>query len=490
MLRCPWLPIPALVLLGLVAGAGAALPPPPDGEPPERPAAGGGPLRPAPPGDDPAPPPAAQPFPAWSPPPAPAGPAVARDHVVVSFEPRLPGWQRRQIAAAAGGVGFKAAQMGRFVKVGVARGDSVEALVGRLSGVPGVLLAEPDPLCWGLAVAVAEAADKRTFSDPLVFFQWTFERIRLPRALDLNSTDGDGVIVAVIDSGVASGDGTAFPARRGLDLEGTRFLPGIDLVDGGPPHDEGVGPIRFGHGTFIAAQIAATVNNGLSGASIAHRATILPIRVIGTNNVGFFSDVADGIDFAVAQGARVINLSLGGRQGSTVVQNAIIRAHQAGVVIVAAAGNEAQDPDFGDDVAFPARYPQVIAVGATRFSDQRASYSNPGPGLDLMAPAGENPGATVGGGLPDAAVAPTFVVNPASGQVLYADFAATGTSFAAPQVAGGVALLMALGVRDPEVIRSLLIVTARDLGAPGLDNDTGEGLIDLFEAHRGLGFSF
>jgi subtilisin family serine protease len=495
MARLHRLLLSTAVLLGLagLSPAATALPPV-SGEPPDRPALGDdGPA--AGPAEE-GPPPAApeEPLSAWFAP-AGRGPAVARGHVVVRFARDVPGWQRRQIVQAAGGISFKAARMGSFAKVGVAAGDAPEALVERLSGMPGIVSAELDPIARALGLEARAAPDKRRFTDPLVNLQWSYDRIRLPEALDLNATDGQGVIVAVIDSGVASGSGASFPARRGLDLEATAFLPGADFVDGGPPYDEGSGggspsSPRFGHGTYVAAQIAATVNNGLAGASVAPRATILPLRVLGTSGQGFFSDVADAIDFAVNQGARVINLSLGGSQGAEFLQAAIRRAHQAGVVIVAAAGNEAEEPDFGGDVAFPARYPEVIAVGSSAFDDTRADYSNHGPGLDLMAPAGEDPSVLVGQGRRDAAVSTSFVHDPVSGETIYASFFGTGTSFAAPQAAGVAALLVALGVRDPAAIRLLLIETARDLAERGRDDQTGAGLLDAFEAHRGFGFAF
>lgn len=425
---------------------------------------------------------------------------VARDHVVVRFAPEMPEWQRRQIVAAAGGADYRRARRDRFARVDVAPGDSVAGLLSRLHGVPGVVSAEPDPLCWAPALrvravparAAAAAAD---FTDPLFSLQWTLQRIRLVEAAGLNSTGGDGVIVAVIDTGVASGGGSAFPGRRGLDLADARFLPGLDLVNGGPPFDEGSGTNdpaspRFGHGTFVASQIAAGVDNGISGAGVAPRVTILPIRVLGLDGSGTFSDVAEGIDFAVAQGAKVINMSLGGSEGADFLQAAVRRAVAAGVVVVAASGNEADDPDPPSDVAFPARYPEVIAVGASGFDDRRADYSNPGPNLEMMAPAGNDAGADVGNGLPDGAVAPSFVHFPVSGNTVYGTFSGNGTSFSAPQVAGGVALLVALGIDDPKVIRDLLRITDRDLAAIGFDNDTGHGLLDLLEAHRGLGFSF
>lgn len=491
-----------LILLsaaGTAAGFGGPHRPPGDGEGPQGPWAGGpdsppGPGGDAPPGDEGPPPSSGSPgvlaLPHRAQPPA---AQVAADHVIVRFEAGVPGWMRRQIVTAAGADAFKSARHGAFVRAGVAPGDTVEGLLGRLGGVPGVVAAEVDPLCWGL---IREVAAKASYSDPYFADQWSYARIHLPEAIDLNPTGGDGVIVAVIDSGVASGDGDAFPAIRGLDLTGTRFLPGLDLVGGGPPYDEGVGigggadAVRFGHGTFVASQIAATVNNGISGGSIAPRVTILPIRVLGANNTGTFADVAEGIDYAVAQGARVINMSLGGSQGAGFLEDSLRRAVAAGVVVVAAAGNEAEDLDFSGDVSFPARYPEVIAVGASTFADRRAGYSNSGPNLEVMAPAGQSASNIVGNNFRDAALAPSFLYDPVSGETLYTTFWATGTSFASPQVAGAAALLIAAGVDDPAAVRELLDATVRDLGDPGFDQDTGHGLVDLLEAHRGLGFNF
>lgn len=421
----------------------------------------------------------------------------APNHIVAEFANHLPEWQRRQIAQAAGGISFKALGSGRLARIGLAPGEPPEALVARLGALPGVVRAERDPIAYGLAheISLASRGAKRGFSDPSFASQWELARIRLPEARDVNSTDGEGVIVAVLDSGVAIGGGAAYPDRRGLDLAGIRLLPGLDLVSGGAPVDRGVAlsstsPVLFGHGTFAAAQIVAAVDNGIGGASIAPRATLLPVRVLGTSNFGLFSDIAAGIDFAVAQGAKVINMSLGGRAGAGFLEAAIDRAHRAGVVIVASAGNEANDPDPPSDVLFPARYPQVIAVGATAFDDTRAPYSNPGAGLDLVAPAGANSLREVAPGQRDAALAPSFLVDPRTGAATYSMFWATGTSFASPQVAGAAALLIALGIDDPDLVRALLVDNTVDRGPRGRDDETGAGRLELRRAHRGVGFSF
>jgi serine protease len=362
-----------------------------------------------------------------------------------------------------------------------------------------VVWAEIDPLVRAAHSRVTAAAAP---SDPLYPRQWHLHRIGVEEALDRNPTNGAGVIVAVIDSGVAFGGGARFPARTAPDLEGTRILPGLDLVDGGPPWDEGTASdpdrpfqsLRFGHGTFVASVIAATIDNGLAGASVAPEVGILPVRVLDVDGFGTTSQVAEGIHFAIAQGAQVINLSLGASQGASAMAEAVAAAARAGALVVAAAGNEAEDGLFDDelgrDVAFPARYPQAIAVGATGFDDQRAPYSNFGPSLDLVAPAGRTTGSFRAATCATASSPPASCTTRATGETVYAAFWATGTSFAAPHVAGAAALLFALGIDDPQAVRTMLEQTARDLAEPGFDETTGHGLLDAASAHRGIGFTF
>lgn len=420
---------------------------------------------------------------------------VAADHVVVRFRDEVPAWQRESVSKGAGGRAYRPARFADFARVDVNRDRPLAEVLQALRASPTVLWAELDPVYSGAGREVVSLPSHQPINDPFFPFQWTLERIRFHEALDLNSTGGRGVVVAVIDSGVAAGIGATFPQRRGVDLQGVTFLPGFDFVDGGPAFDLGVavgsGPVarqpRFGHGTFAAAQIAAGVNNGIAGAGIASEVTILPVRVLDPLNATNAAVVAEAINFAVGAGADVINLSLGGREGFGPLQQAVESAVRAGVVIVAAAGNEGQDDDPPADVSFPARYEGVIAVGATNFDGGRAGYSTTGPSLDLMAPAGENAGSERGQ-TRDAALAPSFLHDPVTGETVYAGFFANGTSFAAPQVAAAAALLMALGVDDPEAVRFVLEETARDLAAPGFDPQTGQGLLDLLRAHQGLGF--
>lgn len=423
----------------------------------------------------------------------------ADDHIVVRFTAGVPGWQQEAIAAGLGSPRLTRPRAGQWVRVDVPPGETPEQLAERFRDHPSVAWAETDGLVratYDGRVVAAAATD-----DPFFTQQWHMQRIGLDEALSRNPVAGGGVIVAVLDGGVAFGNGATFPFRRGVDLAATPFAPGFDFVDrDDQPFDEGSAAdparpnqtIRFGHGTFAASIIAATANNRVAGTGVAPRATILPVRVLGTNGSGTFSGVAEGITFAADSGARVINMSLGGVGGSQALAEAVADAHRRGAVLVAAAGNEANDPEFeedlDEDVAFPARYPQVIAVGATTFSDARAGYSNFGPSLDLMAPGGGN-NQMVGDGILDGVLATSFLFDPVSGQSIYGGFWSTGTSWAAPHVAGLAALLISLGVDDPDAVRVMLELTSRDLFAPGFDTTSGHGLIDAASAHRGLGLT-
>lgn len=429
----------------------------------------------------------------------------APGHVLVRFESGLAPGLAKQIASGLGAPLVRPARFGDFSRVEVPAGRTAEQVVAAFRAHPSVRWAETDPLVRAAATSVHATAGLTTGAaatdDPFFSSQWHLERIGLDEALRRNPADGAGVIVAVLDSGVAFGSGTRYPNRPVPDLESARFVPGFDFVDNDPvaldlgiAGDDTPTGIRFSHGSFAASIIAATVNNGLAGAGIAPRAAIMPVRVLGIDGSGFSSDIAEGIRFAVDNGARVINLSLGGTGIATVTREALNHAHSQGVVVVAASGNDADDSEvfegeLDSDVAFPARFRTVIAVGATAFDGRRADYSNFGPGLDLMAPAGESPSSEVAPGIRDAVLATGFLFDPVSGQEVYGGFWATGTSFACPQVAGAAALLLSLGVDGPDAVRTLLELTARDLEQPGFDADTGFGQLDAAAAHRGLGFT-
>ncbi len=315
-------------------------------------------------------------------------------------------------------------------------GDEVRE---RLAATPGVRFVEP------LYRTRAAAAP----NDPYYGFQWNLSTLAVPDGWD--QSRGRGVVVAVLDTGVS-------PGPDGLSL----LLDGYDFVDDDPdPSDSGW------HGTHVAGVIAQVTDNGEGVASVAPKAAILPVRVLGDNG-GNTADLAEGILWAVDEGADVINLSLGTSGDSEVVAEALSYAEERGVVVVAASGNDG----YTDFVQFPASEPTVLAVGATLLDASIASYSNQGEGLDLVAPAGTVSEDTDGDGLPDAVLQEAWY----DGDWSY--IVAEGTSIAAPHVAAAAGLLLATAELTPAEVRDALRDSATDLGATGTDSTYGAGLLD------------
>jgi len=311
------------------------------------------------------------------------------------------------------------------------------------------------------------------------------------QASRLGGSGGQGVTIAVLDSGVAY-------ARRGIyrrspDLATTRFVKGYDFVDDDPyPNDE------YGHGTFVASTIAATANNAYGTVGVAYRAKIMPVRVLDFEGRGHPSTIARAIRYAARSGADVINLSLELYDGpplapkprsvtaSRAVRAALADARRAGVVVVSAAGNSS-DPNV------PAKKYDTLAInvgGATEHGCL-GDYSNHGPGLDLVAPGGGadadvpgdvncQPGGEPGrdiSGVSFRAGSPTqFEILPRF----------RGTSTASPHVTGVAALVLASGILGdeptPGTVERHLEATARDLGVVGRDRHYGAGLVDAAAA--------
>ena len=180
-------------------------------------------------------------------------------------------------------------------------------------------------------------------NDPSFGSQWHFEKVGLQAGWDFDTTaplyGGDpAVTVAVIDTGLAFENFTdgATVYQKAPDFSTTAFSAGYDFVnDDAHPNDDN------GHGTHVAATIAESTDNAIAAAGIAFQSTLMPIKVLDRSGVGLMSNVASGIDFAVANGADVINLSLGSNMASQTLQEAVQRALDAGIVVVAASGNDA-----------------------------------------------------------------------------------------------------------------------------------------------------
>jgi serine protease len=210
--------------------------------------------------------------------------------------------------------------------------------------------------------------------------------------IDAKQPGGEGVTVAVVDTGVAYRDlGDEF--RRSPDFSAKQFVPGHDFIE-----DDSIALDENGHGTHVAGTIGEQANNRKALTGLAYGAKIMPVRVLNAHGAGTAKNVASGIRWAARHGADVINLSLefcvvGCAANAQVrdcadvpgVCEAIDRAHQLGAVVIGSAGN-----DGADQVSFPARH--AMAIGATTERGCLAEYANHGEGLDMVAPGGGSDG--------------------------------------------------------------------------------------------------
>jgi subtilisin family serine protease len=302
--------------------------------------------------------------------------------------------------------------------------------------------------------------------------QWNLALVGAPAAWP--TTTGEGVVIAVIDSGVDS---------RHPDLR-DRLVGSIDCVgaDGDPDRCRAGGDTDTdGHGTHVAGIAVAAADNGRGVAGVAPDARLLSVRALvpvlcerrPCGATGQAGDVAAGVRWAVAAGADVVNLSLGAAAaGSDDLVAAIDEADAAGVAVVAAGPSGAA----GDDVV-PRSAVIVTAVDRQR---TLAPYAR-GTGTSstaLAAPGGDERGATDDGCDGDHAVRSDL---PVPGGETDASGCLVGTSMAAPHVSGAIALLVATGLSPREAVERL-VATASDLGATGPDDRYGAGLVDIAAA--------
>jgi serine protease len=378
------------------------------------------------------------------------------------------------IRLAGGGWARKSAFGQRYL-VGLDAGFTPAETLARFRTMPEVAYAEAD-------------GPVRAFftpNDSLFSAQWHLKLIDAERTWSIQKGD-PSVAVAVLDTGIAYED--FGPFRKAPDFEGTVFIGGFNALDGGAHANDD----NF-HGTHVASTIAEATNNGFGAAGLAFDTALVPVKVLDEDGNGSFFSVAEGIDYAtdLSQDGRrpvkVINLSLGADDGfSQTVQRAVDRAVAAGIVVVAAAGNESRAT-----VAFPASLANVIAVGAVDGRKQKAPYSNFGAALDVMAPGGDLDRDDDDDGRPDGVLQQTFDPDTAARFRRYDDFAfffVEGTSQATPHVSAMAALLVKQGITDPAAVKAAIESTAEDLGAPGRDDTFGWGLIRPSAALTGLGF--
>lgn len=306
--------------------------------------------------------------------------------------------------------------------------------VAALENDPQVLRVDDDILVEALGQSVVIQAAQ--------VLPWGIDRVDADLAWD--TTTGDVVKVGVIDTGIE----LAHP-----DLS-TNIKGGYNAINSRKSAND-----DNGHGTHVAGIIGA-LNNTIGVVGVGPAIDLYAIKVLGASGSGYLSDVIEGLDWAVANGLQVVNMSLGSSSNVQSFADAVAAAKAAGLVMVAAAGNS------GAAVSYPAAYPEVIAVSATNSNDVLASFSSRGPEVDLAAP----------------------------GVSIYSTYKGktyktlNGTSMASPHVAGAAALLLSVpakcdtdlsGACSPDEVQSRLESTARDLGVAGKDDLYGFGLVDV-----------
>jgi subtilisin family serine protease/putative cell wall-binding protein len=396
---------------------------------------------------------------AWAPP-APSGAAdeaepkdpaadvvrQAPDRVVVK-------WKEPGTATEAGrrhGLGQVAAAELAGAAVLATYGRPVDAVLAELRADPAVAWAEPD---YAVSIAGEVQVTPVNVNDPLTAQQYALDRMHVREAWAIDT--GGTNLVAVLDTGVWA----AHP-----DLAG-RLVAGYDFVN----HDENPADDNT-HGTWVSGIIAANANDGYGIAGISWTDKIMPVKVMDENGSGWSSDVAAGIHWAVDHGASVINMSIGGFADSQVLREAVDYAWAHNVVLVGAAGNNRSTGAF-----YPASYPHVISVTATQADDEFTNWSNYGTDVDVSAPGGS--------------VLTTSCDRSTVSTCKYTGMhiVISGTSFAAPNVAGVVALVRA---QNPSwsngTVVSRIQSTADDLGYGGWDIRYGHGRVN---AARALGGS-
>jgi subtilisin family serine protease len=323
----------------------------------------------------------------------------------------------------------------------------VVARAGRADEVAGRLRSDPR-VASVVADAIGSVADWPQDAPPddqyYASSQKDFPLIGVPAAWPL-STGSSKVIVAVLDTGVQ---------KTHPDLVDLTFVSSWNTRTN-------TTNVRdfYGHGTHVVGTIAARANNAVGVAGLAPGVTIMPVKVMDDNGQGYWSDFLEGVDWARTHGASIVNLSLGGTLSASqaaAFQPTFDAAYNAGVLVVAAAGNNNRNEAF-----YPASFNHVVSVAATTNSDAKASFSNYGPNVDLSAPG--------------VSIMSTY---PGSLYKLM-----SGTSMATPHVVGLAALIRSYhpGYTVDEVERAMEL-NAVDLGTVGRDDYFGFGRIQVDQA--------
>jgi thermitase len=263
-----------------------------------------------------------------------------------------------------------------------------------------------------------------TPTDPSYSQQYGFGRISAPTAWD-TTTGSSSVVIAVVDTGVQ---------RSHPDLD-AKIVAGYDYVSNDTAPDDG-----NGHGTHVAGTAAAETQNATGGAGTCWGCKVMPVRVLDNNGSGTLANVAKGITFAADNGAKVINLSLGGG-GTSTLQQAVDYAWGKGSFLACAAGNSNTSSTSS---AYPGAYANCFAVASTTSTDARSSFSNYGTWVEAAAPG--------------SSIYSTWI-NSGYNTI-------SGTSMATPHVAGLAGLLASQGLTATQ-IRDRICSTSDKISGTG-----------------------
>lgn len=349
-------------------------------------------------------------------------------------------------------------------------------------------------------------------------YQWNFNLINMPAAWDVVPGGSTDLIVAVVDTGITVAAQTmTFPLWTGAAIQNLQLafavnpdLPASRLVS---PRDyaflDPQGPVvdMDGHGTHVSGTIAQATNNAFLTAGMAYNVKIMPVKVCNSyweimivraqnGQTGFvpadsggcsFVDMNDGIRYATDNGAKVMNISLGGISQSTLVRDALAYAVSRGVFVALSAGNDFED---GNPTQYPARhavdFEGIMSVASVAKNSAKAYYSSTGSYVEIAAPGGDlrqGMGTTDRGLIWQSTLLGADSV-PGSGGVIRPRFdrydkqSYQGTSMASPHVAGLAALIMSQtpGI-SPGMVERIIRNTAKDIGDAGRDTHFGNGLI-------------
>jgi subtilisin family serine protease len=346
--------------------------------------------------------------------------------------------------------------------------------IAPITGASAATISAPDGLVAKPAVTakrhgpVKAHAAQASATDPRIGEQWALQG-DAPMGVDTawRQTTGADVTVAIIDSGIDLGHPDLAPnfwinpgevPGNGIDDDGNGYVDdvhGYDFVDNdGTPQDTN------GHGTHVAGIVGARGGNGIGGAGVAWQASLMAIRVLDGQARGTTAAVAAGIRYAVDNGARIVNLSLAGPTSTPDLEAAVRYARARGVLIVVAVGNDGAD--LATAPTYPAAYgdDNVLGVAATTRDGGLSSVSDYGPGADVAAPGEQILATALGGGYEWR----------------------TGTSMAAPEVAGALILLAAARPDlDANGLRDALLAGVRHTGLP-----VSAGALDVGAALHGV----